>query len=146
VGLSALFGALAGIAGAAISSTTSRLPTGPMIVLCISAIVAVSLLFAPNRGLVWRWLARQRNRRRLHTDAVMENLLALARQHDDPTHGHEVGVLQSMSARQIGVERSLQELEGRGLVRRVGAGRWGLTDAGLKEAEKIFSGVGSERS
>lgn len=53
IGLSALFGALAGVSGAAISSLVPRLPTGPTIVLCISAVVVVSLLFAPNRGLVW---------------------------------------------------------------------------------------------
>ncbi len=57
--LSAGFGALAGVSGAAISSAVTHLPTGPTIVLCISAIVAVSMLFAPNRGLVW---ARARRR------------------------------------------------------------------------------------
>lgn len=59
IGLSALFGALAGVSGAAISSVVQRLPTGPTIVLCISAIVAISLLFAPNRGLVWAALRRR---------------------------------------------------------------------------------------
>ena len=59
VALSAFFGALAGVGGTAISSVVSRMPTGPTIVLCISAIVAFSLLFAPNRGLVWARL-RQR--------------------------------------------------------------------------------------
>ncbi|NWG20799.1 MAG: metal ABC transporter permease [Chloroflexi bacterium] len=54
--LSGAFGALAGVAGALISSTAARLPTGPIIVICISAIVIVSLLLAPRRGLVWGWL------------------------------------------------------------------------------------------
>lgn len=65
VGLSALLGALAGVSGAVLSSTTARLPTGPTVVLCISAIVLISLLFAPNRGLVASWLRGQRQRRRL---------------------------------------------------------------------------------
>lgn len=60
VGLSAFFGALAGVSGALISSAVTRLPTGPTIVLCISAIVALSLLLAPNRGLVWGWLRQRR--------------------------------------------------------------------------------------
>src|SRR5690606_17054695 len=51
--LSALFGALAGVSGALLSSIVERLPTGPTIVLCVSGIVLFSLLFAPNRGLVW---------------------------------------------------------------------------------------------
>jgi manganese/zinc/iron transport system permease protein len=60
VALSALFGALAGVSGAVISSSAARLPTGPTIVLCISAVVLVSLFFGARRGLVWRWLRARR--------------------------------------------------------------------------------------
>ncbi|HWQ13216.1 MAG TPA: iron chelate uptake ABC transporter family permease subunit [Roseiflexaceae bacterium] len=61
VALSALFGALAGVSGALISSTAARMPTGPTIVLCISAVVVLSLLLGARRGLLWDWL-RQRRR------------------------------------------------------------------------------------
>jgi manganese/zinc/iron transport system permease protein len=60
VALSALFGALAGVSGAVISSSAARLPTGPTIVLCISAVVLVSLFFGARRGLAWRWLRARR--------------------------------------------------------------------------------------
>ena len=60
VALAALFGAIGGVSGAVISSTGAGLSTGPVIVLCVSAIVLFSLLIAPNRGLLWRWVARQR--------------------------------------------------------------------------------------
>ena len=63
--LSAVFGALAGVAGATISSTRTHLPTGPVIVVCVSAIVLFSLAFAPNRGLLWAWFARRRRRNEL---------------------------------------------------------------------------------
>lgn len=63
--LSALFGALAGVSGATISSTQTHLPTGPVIVVCVSAIVLFSLCFAPNRGLLWAWFARRRKREEL---------------------------------------------------------------------------------
>ena len=62
------FGALAGVSGAVISSTAARLPTGPLIVLCASALVLISLCFAPNRGIVWNALRQRRNRRRLHVE------------------------------------------------------------------------------
>lgn len=67
VGLAGGFGALAGISGAVISSSTTNLPTGPTIVLCISALVLVSLLFAPRRGLLAAWLRRQQNRNALRS-------------------------------------------------------------------------------
>lgn len=65
LGLSALFGAAAGVAGAMISVTASRLPTGPMVILCMTAIVIVSLLFAPERGMVWDALRHRSSQRRV---------------------------------------------------------------------------------
>ena len=63
--LAACFGALAGVSGTIISSSASRIPTGPTIVLCATVVVGVSILFAPNRGLLWDWIRHQRNKRNL---------------------------------------------------------------------------------
>lgn len=63
--LAACFGALAGVSGTVISSTASRIPTGPTIVLCGTVVVGFSIAFASNRGLLWDWLRQQRNRRNL---------------------------------------------------------------------------------
>jgi manganese/zinc/iron transport system permease protein len=57
--LSSLFGAVSGVAGAMISVTQARLPTGPMVILSLTAIVAVSILFAPAHGLVPDWFRRR---------------------------------------------------------------------------------------
>jgi manganese/zinc/iron transport system permease protein len=63
--LSALFGASSGVIGAMISVTASRLPTGPMVILVATAIVVVSILFAPERGVVWESVRRRTLRRNL---------------------------------------------------------------------------------
>jgi manganese/zinc/iron transport system permease protein len=65
VGLSALFGAVAGVSGAMISVSANRIPTGPMVILCMTAIVILSLLFAPARGIVWDLMRRRSSRRRI---------------------------------------------------------------------------------
>lgn len=62
VTLSALFGALSGVIGTAASSILLKLPTGPAIVVCISLIVAISVLFAPKRGILHRIYQRRKNR------------------------------------------------------------------------------------
>ena len=62
IALAALFGAVAGVCGAVLSVTQSRLPTGPMIILSLTVIVLGSLGFAPARGVVWDWGRRQRRR------------------------------------------------------------------------------------
>jgi manganese/zinc/iron transport system permease protein len=54
VALSSLFGVAAGASGALLSSVVPRLPTGPTIVLALTVVVALSLLFAPGRGIAWR--------------------------------------------------------------------------------------------
>jgi manganese/zinc/iron transport system permease protein len=61
--LSGLFGAASGVIGAAISFADDGLPTGPMVILALTAIVLLSLFFAPERGLLFeslrRWSARR---------------------------------------------------------------------------------------
>ena len=73
--LAALFGAIAGVSGAIISSSASRLPTGPTIVLCATVFVGFSFALAPNRGLVWHWARQRRNKKRIKLPAnrLLEN-------------------------------------------------------------------------
>jgi manganese/zinc/iron transport system permease protein len=63
--LSGLFGGLAGVVGAVISVQGERLPTGPMIILTLTAIVLVSLTLAPRHGVLPEYLRQRRNRRAL---------------------------------------------------------------------------------
>jgi manganese/zinc/iron transport system permease protein len=62
IGLAALFGALAGVMGALLSVSQAHLPTGPMVILSLTAIVLFSLFFAPARGLLWDWLRQRRQK------------------------------------------------------------------------------------
>jgi manganese/zinc/iron transport system permease protein len=131
--LAGLFGALAGVAGAVLSSLAARVPTGPTIVLCLTALVLVSLAFAPNRGLVWDWVRERRNRARLHTDAVLNGLYALARQHPGHDHGHPAAIVEAIHP---GAAHELRELEERGWARRLERDQWSITPAGCAEAER----------
>jgi manganese/zinc/iron transport system permease protein len=135
--LAALIGALAGVIGAVVSSAAARMPTGPTIVVAVSALVVVSLLLAPNRGLVWGWARERRARRRLRLDAVLADLQALATQHGGLEHGHAAAVVSVMEGGRD-VEGALGELEARGWARRVAADEWALTPAGNREADRRF--------
>jgi manganese/zinc/iron transport system permease protein len=137
--LSALFGAIAGVSGAVISSSAVHIPTGPTIVLSISAIVAVSIAFAPNRGLVWNWIRDQRERRKLQIEVVLNDLYTLASQHEDLQHSHSTAVLVAMSANRSNVRNSLKELVSRGWVENVNFDEWALTSAGVIQAQYIAS-------
>lgn len=66
--LAALFGASSGVAGALVSVSGEDVPTGPTIVLCMSGLVALSLLLAPRRGLIPRWWRRREIQRHAERD------------------------------------------------------------------------------
>ncbi|HEX6926220.1 MAG TPA: metal ABC transporter permease [Longimicrobiaceae bacterium] len=138
VAIAAFFGAVAGLSGAVLSSTVQRLPTGPTIVLCLSAIVLVSLLFAPNRGIVWNLVRTHKQRRQLRADAVLADLYSLAGQHLDTSHGHSIGALEAMRMGQGSARRSLSALRERGWARETRPGEWTLTPSGMEEARRRF--------
>lgn len=142
-GLSALFGAAAGVAGAIISSTAARLPTGPTIVLSLAAIVTVSLLLAPNRGLIWRWGLNVRARRLFGREGVLLDLYALARQHEPMTHAHSVAVLRKMRGEsRRGLAAKLRALESQGWVASTSGDLWAVTPEGIVEAERLLRQLG----
>src|SRR5688500_3854216 len=133
--LAALFAALAGVTGAVISSSAARMPTGPTIVLCLTAVVVISLVAAPRRGLAWQAFRARRQAARVRLGAVLGDLSALAAQHGDVGHGHSAAVLRLMRPGGA-VDGSLAELERRGWARRTGADDWALTEQGRDEAER----------
>ena len=66
--LSAIFGAFSGVLGTLISSSMTKLPTGPTIVLCVTTIATFSLLFAPNRGIIHKLYQRWHNKKRFEQE------------------------------------------------------------------------------
>ena len=140
--LASAFGAIAGVAGSLISSLGAGLSTGPVVVLVVSVIVLVSLLFGAGRGLVWSGLQRRRNQRTLRTRAVLLDLYALASQHADPQHAHNVEMLRAMNRYQGGVRHSLSTLADAGLVRETTAEHWALTSSGVARAKELMATEG----
>jgi len=149
VWLAAAIGTGSGIAGALVSALAPGLATGPLIVLAASAAVAVSILLAPGRGIVWEAMERARERRSLHGRQLLTTLLRLAREHGDPAYPAEQGMLDAYHG--LGTRGVLERLEGRGHVacatHMPGEGRhWRLTEAGRTEAERVLAGIAGARS
>lgn len=73
--ISGLIGGLGGYIGAALSASAPALPTGPVIVLALFAMFAVSILLAPARGVLAAVIRHLRFQRQIH---LRQGLLALA--------------------------------------------------------------------
>lgn len=136
--LAGLFGAVSGFFGtyfSVIFSGKVSFPTGPMIVLVASAIALYALLFAPERGLVIRYvrIIQFRNMR------IQENLLkGLWRM----GKGEQVGVALSHIAEQQGFSKIylkflLWKLTFLGWVRKGKGGLYFLTLEGMKKGGQI---------
>jgi manganese/zinc/iron transport system permease protein len=137
--IAAAIGVVSGVIGSVASATVGRLPTGPTIVVVLSGAVVVSLFAAPRRGLLWRWLRLGRVRRESDIDPVLMHLYALSLQHEaDPSHGHSIAVLRTMSPREIDVRRSLNRLQSLGLAEDNGSDLWAPTSSGRRRAEWIL--------
>lgn len=143
--LAALFGAMAGIAGALVSASTPRMPTGPTIVLCAGGVMLLSLLFAPRRGLIAEAIRVRRGRRELRDLGLLEDLFTLARQHADPEHPHLAVVLRTMTSVPETVGPGLHRLERRGWVHRSPPDSWSLTPGGWEAAVSEFGSRGDRR-
>ena len=75
--LAATFGAISGFAGAFISYTAPSMPTGPWIVVVVSAIAFLSFFFAPKKGIVHRLLISRNIRNKMTDENILKAFYAL---------------------------------------------------------------------
>lgn len=142
--LAGLFGALSGVAGTLASQVGPRMPTGPLIVLAASLFFFVSLLAAPQRGLLACLVRFLRTRARTRRSRLLEALYDLAEEAACPQTlaAASPEALSRRTGVPVGaVRRHLARLSREGLVDRVpapaglaGADAWKLTAAGVAEA------------
>ncbi|MGQ0626519.1 MAG: metal ABC transporter permease [Phycisphaerales bacterium] len=128
-------GGFAGVLGAALSAVLpapgglarAGWPTGPLVTLSASACFLVSVLFAPERGVVAAWARRRSVARRISLQNLLRRLY----------EAREVGGRALESAATEGAMRgTVRRAVAGGLVLSDDAG-YRLTDAGVKQAEGV---------
>lgn len=147
--LAAIIGALGGVSGAMISASGRGLATGPLIILSISAIVLFSLLFSPERGILWSIIRHARNRHILKSQHVLTTLYQLALVHENPTYLTEGSMVNSYYQRDV--TPTLKQLESKGLIKREShmpeeGAHWLLTPSGQQEAQRVLASLGSQEA
>ncbi|MDQ2086575.1 metal ABC transporter permease [Herbivorax sp. ANBcel31] len=75
--LGGFFGAISGITGAFISSRTSNMPTGPIIVLVSFSLFILSFLFAPKRGILSKLFCTYKNNLKITQNITLTYLYHL---------------------------------------------------------------------
>ncbi len=133
--LSGFFGALSGCIGAMLSATIPNLPTGPTIVITISVFVFISLLFAPNRGLVWGYIRHLKDRNNIRAKTMLANLRLFSERDTDPFYPHELSALTAIGRGPA--KKAMAELHEQGFVVNPEGNLWGLTESGLAASKLV---------
>ena len=68
--LAGLFGMVSAMGGTIWSTTVQKLPTGPAIIVILSVIVLLSLIFAPNRGILWQYRKNKQSKQALRSETA----------------------------------------------------------------------------
>ncbi len=72
--ISGAFSAVSGILGTYVSFVLPQMPTGPWVVVCLSLLALISFLFAPKKGVLSRYIARNTYLKKTHQDHLMKRL------------------------------------------------------------------------
>lgn len=135
--IAGLAGMVSGFFGSYISFTAPNMPTGPWIVLSLSAIALFSLFFAPKRGL-WSKVKRQRdNRRKILTENILKAIYHLSEKEDKNfVHLTEAQLQTIRNFSNEELRMGLRLLHKNYLILRSPEG-FHLTESGLVEAKRV---------
>ncbi|MHC4959696.1 MAG: metal ABC transporter permease [Planctomycetota bacterium] len=131
--LAGAIGIAAGVLGAWLSSLQERLPTGPLIVLSATALLLLSLAFAPGRGLAWAFLRRVRNRRRIRVENLLKDFWRLG---EADGRFRATRAVADVLAVRMASERAVGDARSDGLLAVRGSAAH-LTEAGLLRASQV---------
>jgi manganese/zinc/iron transport system permease protein len=137
IALALVFGMISGYVGAFVSYTAPAMPTGPWIVVIATLLAGISMLFAPQRGLIAQWIERSKNRNK----TLEENILKLFYQIGEKSGEFRKPVLEedlinyrAFSNQQL--RRGLKLLLSKRLLS-MNLHAWQLTEQGVIEAQRI---------
>jgi manganese/zinc/iron transport system permease protein len=135
--LAALLGAFSGLAGAYVSFTAPTMPTGPWIVMIISAIALVSFFFAPGRGVVSRTLQQRHLQRQIMDENLLKELYHLGEK--DNNNFTERTIEELIEERYFPkkvLRSALNRLKRQGYVDRQ-EGKWSFTESGFRKGKRV---------
>lgn len=133
--LAALFGALSGVFGTAISASQNNLSTGPVIVIIAGVFVLVSFIFSPSRGLLFKQIRFVKNRRDLELHKTLAFMFHIAETHKNKSHPHTTKILNNFQGY---TKNTLKKLVDKHYVTLKG-NKWSLTKQGYKTASNLYN-------
>lgn len=136
--LASIFGAISGLTGAYISYVAPAMPTGPWIVIVISAIAFVSFFLAPRRGIISRAFRQYTIRRTINDENVLKALYQLGEENKDFfIQRYPDEIIRRRKFEKSNLLNVLQRLRRQGYVGNTG-NLWGLTEEGKNRGKRVL--------
>ncbi len=133
--LAAIFGALSGVLGTAVSASSNNLSTGPVIVLIAAVFVVFSFIFSPGRGLLFKEIRYWKNRNDLQLHKTLAFMHNIAKTHENISHPHSIKILNNFQGY---TKKSLKKLEGKMYIT-VNGSMWAMTQEGYDAAANLYN-------
>lgn len=132
--LAGILGAISAIISTQISYLAPAMPTGPWMVVSLASLFFLSLLFAPNKGLINRYLQQNQLRQKVAEENILRTLYKLWERTEFQKNDFNMGDIQSLRTMPTHhLQSSLKKLCRRKLLTSSSRG-FRLTDSGLEQA------------
>jgi manganese/zinc/iron transport system permease protein len=133
--LAVLMALFSGIAGAYISFTLPNMPTGPWVVVVLSALAFFSFFFSHKKGLITRWYSKRNYQRKIHADHILKTLYYAGEAHREGLAIEEIK--QSFPHKRRQTQASIKALSHKGYLD-INQHFVTLTKSGTSEAKRII--------
>ncbi|MCL4147346.1 UNVERIFIED_CONTAM: hypothetical protein GTU68_048987 [Idotea baltica] len=134
----ALFGMMASVFGAFVSFTAPSMPTGPWIIIGLTIIGILSILFAPHKGVVYKYFQRLKHRSKIIEENILKVFYHLGEAKTD--FKNERSLTEILNRRSFAIkqlEDGIMKLIRKGLLQKQ-TGSYALTEKGFDASERII--------
>ncbi len=136
--LAAIIGAFAGLIGAYISYTEPGMPTGPWIIIVVSAIAFFSMFFGSENGWYYRYRRQLKFRFKVLEENVLKIFYKLSEESDEFFEERtleSLGLRRDISQRDLSL--GLKRLKKKKFVNKKSSSNWQLSEQGVLESKRI---------
>jgi len=135
--IAAIMGAFSGLTGAYVSFIAPAMPTGPWIVMVISAIALFSFFFAPKRGVVSRYLQQRQLQQSIMDENLLKELFHIGEVDHQPFKARSLkAILEERYFPKNVLLQSLKRLKTEGYLTHKN-GSWAFTKVGHKKGKRM---------
>lgn len=135
--IAAIMGAISGLIGAYVSYVAPAMPTGPWIVMIISAVALLSFFIAPKRGIISRAVDQRKLQYQIMDENLLKALFHLGEKNDDTYKGRTAEeIIEKRHFPKARLMSSLKRLRREGFLKKKN-GLWAFTEAGRIKGQRM---------